>query len=291
MAGIPQGIARYLDRLVLAACVLASIWLMSQPQGSKVTRASRWAHLLTTPVEWSTEVLGNMRGLRAENERLRVQLTALELDQRTLVAERAQLEQLAARAGFYERHRGRLAAATVLEIVVSRIPVQAKIKSFGVDSLRAWMPVITEKGLVGRIRHVLGRDMALVQLLTDEDSRISVEASRNGVTGLLRYDGRRFLLDHVPQGDPLQPGDELVTSGLGGTVPQGIPIGTVLEVHAPSTELFQEVVVEPAVRFSAVSQVYVVMRAGPWYWEPPEPPPSPPGTEAGADTVAAEGAP
>jgi rod shape-determining protein MreC len=127
------------------------------------------------------------------------------------------------------------------------------------------MPVITENGLAGRVRQVLGHDLALVQLLTEEDSRISVEVARTGVTGLLRHDGRRFFIDHVPQGDPVRVGDEVVTSGLGGTVPEGLAVGRVTRVRSSPSELFQEVEVESTVRFSALSRVYVVTRDGPWY--------------------------
>jgi rod shape-determining protein MreC len=271
MAGVPHGLARYLDKLVLAACVLVSASLLSMGETSKVQYATRWAHWLTTPVEWSARVLDKVASLRAENQELKARLAALELDSRQIAAQRQRLGELEARAGFYQRNRGRLAPAVVLEVIVSRIPVQAKIRVTGDDTLRVWQPVVTEAGLVGRVRQVLGRDLALVQLLTDEESRISVEAVRNGVTGLLRYDGREFLLDHVPQGDPLRPGDELVTSGLGGSVPRGIPIGAVLDVRSTSTELFQQVVVSPGVRFSALSQVYVVTRPGPWYAAEPQP--------------------
>ena len=132
-------------------------------------------------------------------------------------------------------------------------------------SLKTWMPVISEDGLVGRIRQVLDDDLALVQLLTEEDSRISVEVVRTGVTGLLRFDGRGFHMDHVPQGDPIRGGDELITSGLGGTVPRGLVVGRVTQVRSSASELFQEVEVEPAVRFSAPRRVFVVTRPGPWY--------------------------
>jgi rod shape-determining protein MreC len=127
------------------------------------------------------------------------------------------------------------------------------------------MPVVNEHGLVGRIRQVLGPDEALVQLLTEEDSRISVEVPRTGVTGLLRYDGRKFYLDHVPQGEPVQVGDPVMSSGLGQTVPRGLNIGTVKSVEPMPSELFQEIVIETEVRFSTIRRVFVITDDGPWF--------------------------
>ena len=265
MAERPQGRHRVGDKFVLVLCAALSIWMMTWEESERVRRGTAWLHALVTPIEWANRFAEDLFALQRDNEALRGRVAALELDLAHLERERERLEELEARAGFYERTRGRLVPAEVLELVVSRIPVQAKIKTFGDDELAEWMPVITEDGLAGRVRQVLGRDRALVQLLTEEDSRISVEVVRTGVMGLLRYDGRRFFVDHVPQGDPVTVGDEIVTTGLGGTVPRGLPVGIVTRVRTSSTELFQEVEVESAVRFSALRRVYVVTRPGPWY--------------------------
>ena len=265
MAERPEGLSRVGDKLVLAACVIASVWMMSWDESTRVERGAAWLHRLVTPIEFADRLVDDVIALKAENEELRAQLASLRLDLRQLSYERARLEELETRAGFYQKSRGRLAPAEVLELVVSRIPVQAKIRSFGEDSLEVWSPVVNERGLVGRIRQVIDPQLALVQLLTEEDSRISVEVVRTGVTGLLRYDGRRFFVDHVPQGEPVTGGDAMITSGLGGTVPRGIPVGEVVSVRSSPSELFQQIEVESQVDFSALRRVYVVTRPGPWY--------------------------
>lgn len=265
MAERPEALARLADKLVLGACIVLSIWMMTWNEQTRVERGSAWAHRLTTPVEWATRAFTDLTALKRENEQLRAEITALRIDLDYLGEVRERMGELESRAGFYERERGRLVPATVLELIVSRIPVQAKIRTFSNDSLKVWMPVVNERGLVGRIRQVLGPDEALVQLLTEEESRISVEVARTGVTGLLRYDGRRFFIDHVPQGEPVAVGDPVMSSGLGGTVPRGLNIGTVKDVRSDSSELFQEIEVETPVRFSAIRRVFVITDDGPWY--------------------------
>ena len=135
MAGIPDGLSRFGDKLVLAACVGGSLWLISLDDTTRIETGVRWAHRLSTPVEWATQWGSDLTRLKSENEQLRTRLAALDLDARHIANERVRIEELERRAGFYETHRGRLLPATVLELVVSRIPVQAKIKSFGADSL------------------------------------------------------------------------------------------------------------------------------------------------------------
>lgn len=267
MPSRPEGLARYADRLVLAACVGASLWFLALDETARVSRATSVAHAITTPVEWAADALERTAGLRRENEQLRAELAALALDAVQLRNERERIEELREQAGFFQRSRGRLVPATVLELTVSRFPLQAKIRPVpgATDTLAALQPVVTARGLAGRVREVLPGGEALVQLLTDPESRISIESRSTGVTGLLRYDGVNFVMDHVPRGEPIAEGDTLVTSGLGGTVPRGLPVGVVRELRAPATELFQYVEVEPAVRFSALDRVYVVTRPGPWY--------------------------
>lgn len=265
MAERPEALARFADKLVLVLCAALSIWMMTWDEQTRVERGSAWAHRMTTPVEWGAQVFTDLRAMRNENEELRAEIAAMRMDLDYLATVRARFDELESRAGFYERDRGRLVPATVLELIVSRIPVQAKIRTFSDDSLEVWMPVVNEHGLVGRIRQVLGPDEALVQLLTEEDSRISVEVARTGVTGLLRYDGRRFFVDHVPQGEPVAVGDPVMSSGLGGTVPRGLNIGTVKAVRSQPSELFQEVEIETPVQFSAIRRVFVILDDGPWY--------------------------
>lgn len=284
MAARREGLSRILnEKLVLAACVLVSVALLTMDEDERIRQAGQVTHRIATPVEWFVDLLDGVVTLKGENQELRSRLAALELDLRHLEAERARWEDLEARAGFHEQTRGRVRPATVLEVLVHRFPVQAKIRSFGEgDSLRVWQPVVTEDGLVGRIREVLEPDVALVELLTDRESRISVEVQDTGVLGLLRYDGRSFWMDQVPRGESIAVGARLRTSGLGGTVPRGLPVGTVRAVESSPMELFQEIQVEPAVRFGALRHVYVVVRPGPWYSRLSETPAAMP-PEGGAD--------
>ena len=85
-------------------------------------------------------------------------------------------------------------------------------------------------GVVGRIAE-LHSTTALVMLLTDPDSRVAGMVERSRETGLLvgRGQGMCELIYLDVQAD-LQEGDHVITAGLGGLFPKGLPLGTVVRV-------------------------------------------------------------
>jgi len=265
MARTPEGLARFGDKLVLGVCVAISLFFVTSEEATRLRIGSAWAHRVTTPVELAVSKLDAFSGVRSENERLRSRIAALELDAAQILAERERIEELRSMAGFYERSRGHLVPARIIEMELGRFPRYAKILCTRTDSLRVSQAVVTEKGLVGRVREVLQPNVATVELVTNLDSRISVENVRTGVVGLLRYDGRRFLMDHVPRGEPVEVGDAVHTSGLGQTVPRGLPVATVAEIRSSPSELFQQIELRLTERIHALDEVYVVLREGPWY--------------------------
>jgi rod shape-determining protein MreC len=68
----------------------------------------------------------------------------------------------------------------------------------------------------------------------------------------------RFRLDHVPGAADIQIGDRVVTSGIEGIYPKGFLIGQIESVERQGGE-FTGVVVRPAVEFSALETVLVVL--------------------------------
>src|SRR5690606_29163665 len=91
--------------------------------------------------------------------------------------------------------------------------------------------VVDEHGLVGRIVDV-GRNAARILLLTDIQSRVPVYIEDAGVEGILV--GRtkaRPSISFVESSTPVafEPGQRVLTSGAGGVLPRGVPVGIVLE--------------------------------------------------------------
>ncbi len=90
-------------------------------------------------------------------------------------------------------------------------------------------PVMSENGLVGRVIGVTG-GASRVLLLTDIASRTPVMIDRTNARAILTGDGGpNPRLDYLRGHDPIREGDRLLTSGDGGVVPRGLPVGTAVK--------------------------------------------------------------
>ncbi|MEX1036315.1 MAG: rod shape-determining protein MreC [Sneathiella sp.] len=98
------------------------------------------------------------------------------------------------------------------------------------DGVRVGQAVVAPLGLVGRIAEV-GERSARVLLLTDLNSRIPVVMEKSRHKGILVGDNSAMpLLDFLPTTATVAAGDRIVTSGDGGMLPAGRPIGIVSSV-------------------------------------------------------------
>ncbi|KAB2965051.1 MAG: rod shape-determining protein MreC, partial [Thermoanaerobaculia bacterium] len=104
---------------------------------------------------------------------------------------------------------------------------------------------------------------AKVQLVTDRAAGVAVllEAARR--QGILRGAGPgRLEVDYVPRQADVAVGDRVVTAGVDGVYPRGLPVGTVSAVEA-GNEMFHRVEVTPAVDFADLSLVFLLEGAAP----------------------------
>ena len=130
------------------------------------------------------------------------------------------------------------------------------------DGLAVGMPVVTARGLVGRIDEVFPRT-ATVMLLTDPVSTVSALIQSSRATGMVQGEGRRGLtMRFVEQSEPVEKDDVVLTSGLGGTFPKRLVIGQVVSVRRSDVEMFLEITVQSAVDFDRVESVLVILDAG-----------------------------
>ncbi len=118
-------------------------------------------------------------------------------------------------------------------------------------------PVLSPDGLVGRVVHVAG-PYAKVQLITDRAAGVGGMILRTRRQGVVRGGlGTGLELDYVPLQADVRPGDRVLTAGIDGVYPRGIPIGTVASVE-PGGQLFHRINVAPAVDFGTLDQVYLL---------------------------------
>ena len=130
----------------------------------------------------------------------------------------------------------------------------------GMDrQLRKEMPVVTAQGLVGYLLEVAERS-SVVRLITSTGSGVSAVVQSGRTQGVVFWaPGGRFLLRYVGASDPIEVGDRIVTSGMGGRYPQDITVGYVTEIREPEKDpLFKEVFLESKVGFWDLEEVFVL---------------------------------
>jgi len=143
--------------------------------------------------------------------------------------------------------------------------------------LIAGQPVIDAKGIVGQITRVLPLT-AEVTLLTDRNATLPVELQRTGQRAIAFGGGNESLLElrFLAASSDIKAGDLVVTSGLDGIYPPGLPVGKVARVEAPGhSGVFGRVLVAPssAIDRQRLMLVLLVDRSA---LPPPPPPPEPP---------------
>ncbi|MCQ2092378.1 MAG: rod shape-determining protein MreC [Fibrobacter sp.] len=125
------------------------------------------------------------------------------------------------------------------------------------------MPVFSMNGLVGKITKA-ALTHSRVQLLVDPNLKLSVMERRTRVVGFLESMDGHMLTAMVPTHAGIQVGDTLVTSGLGGIFPKGIPVGTVKNVRKSDLDVMRLMDVAPFQEFSILEEVFVMEKEPDW---------------------------
>ncbi len=202
--------------------------------------------------------------VKEENARLRDELHRV-IDERTrllgVMQENARLRGL---VGFQEDHP--TLSLLPARVVAKDVNAYFRVISVRLEStsalVREGMPVVSSAGLVGQVANVDGR-FADVLLTVDRQSAVDVIVQRNRARGVL--EGRGFdndystRISYLLRRDEVDEGDVVVTSGMGGRFPRDVIVGRIAEVRRQNYGLFQEVVVEPAVDFSRLEEVFIVV--------------------------------
>ena len=122
---------------------------------------------------------------------------------------------------------------------------------------------MTQNGLAGRIVQVTATG-ARVSLITDPITAINVriEPSRSAavLTGSVTGD---ITLVQIPQDADVNPGNLILTSGLGGNYPPNIIVGQVTSVRSFENALFQSASVQPVSNFDGLTIVLVITNFNP----------------------------
>lgn len=209
---------------------------------------------------WSNYV--SLRDVRAENETLRQQLdeAQLQLQEQRALAERSR--GLIATLGLRDRSHLQTVAAEVIGAGASTDFKTVTIDKGTADGVRPDMAVVAPGGVIGRVVVPSGR-AAKVQLLIDRSAAAGVLIERSRSQGVAVGAGDELLrMEYVSEIADVVAGDTVITSGIDGIFPKGFVVGKVESVEK-SGNSYKQILVRPAVDFSSIEEVLVVLTPTP----------------------------
>ena len=256
-----------LKTVVLALLIIGIIGLALGGYLSSVTslflrpviNIQTWLAVRVNAIRLYIQSPQDVAALRQRNAELEAEVSRLQSEIIGLKQQLSQTQILSALVDFARVHpENQYLAASVIGKDPSPFMQYVIINRGSDDGLRRGMPVVTQKGLVGRVAAVTAV-AARVQLITDPSVAINVKLQPSKVPGVLKGTmvGEVYL-DMIPQSAAIQPGELILTSGLGGDYPPDILIGQVTGVQRQAAELFQTATVQPVVDFTKLEILLVI---------------------------------
>jgi rod shape-determining protein MreC len=244
--------------------------LLQETLTTVVVESQRAAWAVVDGVRGVWRAYAALRGVRAENDRLSSEVTQLRV--------RLQQEQALSRGAEHLRSLLDLRTRTVWQTTGAEVvagSTSPEFESITIDKghdagVRTDMAIMAAAGVVGRVVDPAPR-AASVQLLIDRNAAVSALIERSRAQGVAVGNGDGTLrLEYVAAVADVKSGDVVVTAGLDGVYPKGLPVGRVTVVERSGSS-YRRVIVVPFVDFSSLEAVLVVL----------SPPPSttPPGRE------------
>jgi rod shape-determining protein MreC len=206
--------------------------------------------IATAPIDLVSRIGGffaTQAHLVAENEELRAKALAFSQDAQRYQAAQAEAAQLRRLIGAAEKLEVRAMPAEV--IYAGRDPYAHKvfIDRGATQGVAPGSPVADEAGVVGQVTRVHPL-ISEVTLVTDPDQAIPVQVVRNGLRAVAFGGGVSGMLElkFMSANAEIQDGDRLVTSGIDGTYPPGLPVATVVRIERDAENTFARAVCKPA---------------------------------------------
>lgn len=197
--------------------------------------------------------------LRAQNAELRMKQLRAAPELLQLEALREENSQLRRVLGARERLPRKSIFAEI--VYAARDPFSRKvvIDRGSQSGIQAGEPVIDDVGVIGQVTRVYLL-MSEVTLLSDKDQAIPLQVLRTGLRAIAYGGAEGGMLDlrFMPANADIRNGDVLVTSGIDGTYPPGLPVAKVARIERDATYAFARITLQPTAGVDRYRQVLVL---------------------------------
>ena len=258
---------------IITAVILILLIFLSNVEVDKLSYIESVASSVINPiqrvfVDFRNKIQGNsayfsnLEIIMQENEDLKNKNSELETELRELEIIKAENTKLQEYMNLTQKYSSyNTIPAYVINRDVSNYSSTLILNVGEKDGIKENMTVIADKGLVGHVISV-ENSTCKVQVIIDPASTVSCTISTTGESIICKgtlENSQILRASYIPTGAELIQGDSVSTSGIGGIYPKGIIIGTIKEIITTSNITDRYAIVEPAVDFSKVDTVLLIV--------------------------------
>jgi rod shape-determining protein MreC len=200
--------------------------------------------------------LGRLSRLDRDNKRVEEENLALKAQIAELIQENSDSEIMQNEKNLSHNFDVRSTAK-----VIGRTPIgysqQLLLNQGGNTGIREGAAIISQGYLVGRVKEVFN-DQSKVELISSYKSLIPALLLNSRSGGLVQGSLEGIFLTEIPVSSQVEPGESVVTSGLGGDLPEGILVGKIIQVADVKRGLFQSVKIDTPINFANIEYVSVL---------------------------------
>ena len=274
--GVPRKPYGWLITLIILSLVITTLWFREGTAGGPLTTTRTAIQTVATPLEaagtWVTSPgrnffawagdLGVSRSqlqvLSEQNDELRARV--IELEERHLTYDR--LNELMSVVPTATPDDAVLAAA-VIGLPRNNYEQVIVLNRGTRNGVGLRMPVITHQGLLG-VTIEVGPNYSKVRLITDQSQGVGALVQRGRYTGTVEGSlGGDLRLNFIPIYAEVEPGDVVLTSGMGGIFPKGLLIGEIVRVDEAHNTLYQMITLRSMIDMNSLEEVLILLDAPP----------------------------
>lgn len=227
-----------------------AVFLASAPFFNLSAGISRGARYLWNNYVW-------LRGARQESAQLKEAVQQLSLREKALIEEQQENARLRHLLDLTPGLPGQGIAAYVVGRAPSYLANVLYVDRGSSSGIRVDSPVLSGDGVIGRVI-LTSLHNSQVQLITNADASTGVMVERTRSPGVLKGSGNTLLsLNYIGNAEQIEMGDLVVSSGLDGIYPKGLPVGRVVESYKGKS-VFRIIQVAPHADMLRIEEVMIL---------------------------------
>jgi len=202
-----------------------------------------------------------LQGVEQENRNLKQEISVLKKQLNRNIEDAIQFRRLRSQMSFAQTQPDELLFAEIVGESMDNTHQTLSINRGSQHGVKHNASVILREGVVGRIQSVSPQESS-VQIILDRRSTFPALVQRSRVKGIVTGTHSGLELRRIHPRADIQKGDRIVTSGLGRLFSKGLMVGIVTSVKHEEHELFKTAQLDPALDFTRMEEVFVVLKKG-----------------------------